>query len=63
MKGGDCTKTRFKQLEEQLAEMTMRKSRKRKRIQQGGIIEYGTAAAQVAVEASVAAGRSKKAWW
>jgi hypothetical protein len=41
--------------------MTKRKSRKRKRIQQGGTIEYGTAAAQVAAEASVAARRSKKA--
>jgi hypothetical protein len=41
--------------------MTKRKSRKRKRIQQGGTIEYGEAAAQIAAEASVAAERSKKA--
>ncbi|KAH7394714.1 hypothetical protein BKA66DRAFT_455596 [Pyrenochaeta sp. MPI-SDFR-AT-0127] len=41
--------------------MTRRKSRKRKRIQQGGIIEYGEAAAQVAAEASIAANQSKKA--
>jgi hypothetical protein len=41
--------------------MTKRKSRKRKRIQQGGTIEYGTAAAQVAAEASTAPQRSKKA--
>ncbi|KAK1916431.1 hypothetical protein P3342_004250 [Pyrenophora teres f. teres] len=37
--------TRIHELEEQLAEMTKRKSRKRKRIQQGGTMEYGTAAA------------------
>jgi hypothetical protein len=49
------------ELEEQLAVMTKRKSRKRKRIQQGGTIEYGEAVAQVAAEASVAAERSKKA--
>jgi len=49
------------ELEEQLAIMTKRKSRKRKRIQQGGTIEYGTAAAQVAAEASAAPQRSKKA--
>ena len=41
--------------------MTKRKSRKRKRIQQGGTMEYGEAAAQVAAEVSVAAERSKKA--
>jgi hypothetical protein len=49
------------ELEEQLAVITKRKSRKRKRIQHGGTIEYGEAAAQVAAEASMAAGRSKKA--
>lgn len=52
---------RIHELEEQLAEMTKRKSRKRKRIQQGGTMEYGTAAAQVAAEASAAPQRSKKA--
>ena len=52
---------RITELEEQLAVMTKRKSRKRKRIQQGGTMEYGEAAAQVAAEASVAAERSKKA--
>jgi hypothetical protein len=41
--------------------ITKRKTRKRKRIQQGSTIEYGDTAAQVAVEASVAAERSKKA--
>jgi hypothetical protein len=54
-------RARIHELEEQLAEMTKRKSRKRKRIQQGGTMEYGTAAAQVATEASAAPQRSKKA--
>ncbi|KAF1922672.1 uncharacterized protein M421DRAFT_409690, partial [Didymella exigua CBS 183.55] len=54
-------RARIHELEEQLAEMTKRKSRKRKRIQQGGTMEYGTAAAQVAAEASIAPQRSKKA--
>jgi hypothetical protein len=49
------------ELEEQLAVTTKQKSRKRKRIQQGGTMEYSTAAAQVASEASVAAERLKKA--
>ena len=53
--------TRVHELEEQLAVVTKRKSRKRKRIQQGGTMEYGTAAAQVAAEASAAPQRSKKA--
>jgi hypothetical protein len=53
--------TRNTELEEQLAVITKRKTRKRKRIQQGVTIEYGEAAAQVAAEASVAAERSKKA--
>jgi hypothetical protein len=48
------------ELKEQLVVITKRKTRKRKRIQQGGTIEDGEAAAQVAVEASVAADRSKK---
>jgi hypothetical protein len=54
-------RARIHELEEQLAEITKRKSRKRKRIQQGGTIEYGTAAAQVAAKASAAPQRSKKA--
>ena len=49
------------ELKEQLAVITKRKSRKRKRIQQGGTMEYSKAAAQVAAEASVVAERSKKA--
>jgi hypothetical protein len=52
---------RNRELEEQLAEITKRKSRKRKRIQQGSTIEYGTAAARVAAEASAAPQRLKKA--
>jgi hypothetical protein len=49
------------ELEEQLAVITKRKTRKRKRLQHGGTLEYGTAAAQVAAEASAAPQRSKKA--
>jgi hypothetical protein len=52
---------RVHELEEQLAVVTKRKSRKRKWIQQGGTIEYGIAAAQVAAKASTAPQRSKKA--
>jgi hypothetical protein len=52
---------RISELEEQLAVITKRKTRKRKHVQHGGTMEYGEAAAQVAAEASMAAGRSKKA--
>jgi hypothetical protein len=52
---------RCHELEEQLAVMTKKKTRKRKRIQQGGTMDYGKTAAQVATEASVAAERSKRA--
>jgi hypothetical protein len=52
---------RVHELKEQLAVVTKRKSRKRKWIQQGNTIEYGTAAAQVAAEASTVPQRSKKA--
>jgi len=48
-------------LKEQLAEITKQKSRKRRRIQQGGTIKYRTAAAQIATKASAAPQRSKKA--
>lgn len=54
-------RARIHELEEQLAEITKRKSRKRKRIQHGGTMEYGTAAAQVATKASAAPQQSKKA--
>ena len=53
--------SRITELEEQLEEVTKRKSRKRKRIQQGGTIEYGEGASQVAAEASMALQPSKKA--
>ena len=52
---------RITELEEQLAVITKRKARKRKRLQHGGTLEYGEAAAQVAAEAGVATERSKKA--
>ena len=52
---------RITELEEQLAEITKRKSRKRKRIQHGGTMEYGKASAQVVGNASTASQRSKKA--
>jgi hypothetical protein len=50
----------YSELEEQLAVMTKRKTRKRKRIQQGGTIEYGEAAVQVAAKASIVIEWSKK---
>jgi hypothetical protein len=52
---------RIHELEEQLAVITKRKTRKRKHIQHGGTIEYGEAAAQVAAKASAGPQRSKKA--
>ena len=52
---------RITELEEQLAVMTKRKAHKRKHLQHSGTLEYGTAAAQVAAEASAAPQPSKKA--
>jgi hypothetical protein len=52
---------RITELEEQLAAITKRKARKRKRLQHGGTLEYGKGAAQVAAEASIATERAKKA--
>jgi hypothetical protein len=52
---------RTTELEEQLAVMTKRKARKRKRLQQGGTMEYGIASAQAVAEASTAPLQSKKA--
>jgi hypothetical protein len=49
------------ELEEQLAVMTKRKTRKRKRLQHGGTLEYGEAADKVAASASVAPQQLKKA--
>ena len=47
-------KARVRELEEQLAEITKRKTRKRKQIQQGGTVEYGAAALSVAESATAA---------
>jgi hypothetical protein len=51
---------RVHELEEQLAVMTKRKTRKRKHIQHGGTMEYGEAAALVAAKASAGPQQSKK---
>ena len=52
---------RVHELEEQLEVTTKRKGRKRKRLQTGGILEYGTVAEQVATVASLPRQTSKKA--
>jgi hypothetical protein len=52
---------RIHEVEEQLAVITKRRSRKRKRIQHGGTMGYGTGASQVAAKASQAPQGSKKA--
>lgn len=49
------------EVEEQIAVIIKRKSRKRKQIQHDSTIEYRNAAAQVALEASAAPQQSKKA--
>jgi hypothetical protein len=54
------TKARVQELEEQVAELTKRRGRKRKRIQTGGTIEFGAGALQVAKSASAARTTSKK---
>jgi hypothetical protein len=61
MHGSVLMAARLTELEAQLEVVTKRKTRKRKRIQQGGTMEYGEAAAQVAAAASVAPQQSKKA--
>jgi hypothetical protein len=48
-------------LEEQLAVMTKRKSRKRKRLQTGGTVEYGEGASRVALAQSSTVQSAKKA--
>jgi hypothetical protein len=53
-------KARVRELEEQVAELTKRRGRKRKRIQTGGTIEFGAGALQVAKSASTARTLSKK---
>jgi hypothetical protein len=52
---------RVRELKEQLAELTKRKGRKRKRIQTGGTIEFGVGALQVAESASATRTIAKKA--
>jgi hypothetical protein len=52
---------RVRELEEQLAEVTKRKGRKRKQIQHGRTIDYGIGASYVAAEAQAASQSSKKA--
>jgi len=51
---------RITELEEQLAVLTKRRSRKRKQIQQGGSIEYGIGALQAGVDAGLSAQQSKR---
>ena len=53
-------KARVRELEEQVAVLTKRKGRKRKRIQTGGTIEFSAGALQVAKSASAACTTSKK---
>ena len=53
-------KARVRELKEQVAELTKRRGRKRKRIQTGSTIEFSTGALQVAKSASAARTRSKK---
>jgi hypothetical protein len=51
---------RITELEEQLAVITKQKSRKRKRIQHSGTLEYREASTQVAAKATVARQSSKQ---
>ncbi|KAI1514551.1 DDE superfamily endonuclease [Pyrenophora tritici-repentis] len=53
-------KARVRELEEQVAELTKRRGRKRRRIQTDGTIEFGAGALQVAESASTACTTSKK---
>jgi hypothetical protein len=52
--------SRITELEQQIDILTKRKTRKRKRIQHGGTMEYGTISAQVATEGSSSSKRAKK---
>ena len=52
---------RIHELEEQLAEVTKRKTRKRKQIQHGGTVEYGEAALSIAGSAAAACTVPKRA--
>jgi hypothetical protein len=51
---------RITELEQQMDILIKRKTRKRKRIQYGGTIEYSTASVQVAIEGSSLSKRAKK---
>jgi hypothetical protein len=53
-------KARVQELKEQVAKLTKRRERKRKRIQIGSTIEFSAGALQVAKSASTARTRSKK---
>ena len=52
---------RIHELEEQLAAITKRKTRKRKQVQHGGTMEYGAAALSVAESAAIDGTVSKRA--
>ena len=54
-------KAHVRELEEQIAELTKRRGRKRKRIQTGGTIEFGVGALAVAESASSSRTTAKKA--
>jgi hypothetical protein len=60
MHGSALMESRITELEEQLATITKQKSRKRKRIQTGGTLEYGAAADQVAASTSLPANIRRK---
>jgi hypothetical protein len=53
-------KDRIAQLEQQVEELSKRKSRKRKRIQKGGILQFGEASQLDATESPTAQGGSKR---
>ena len=53
-------KARVRELKAQIAELTKRRGRKRKRLQTGSILEFGAGALQVTESASAARTRSKK---
>jgi hypothetical protein len=52
--------SRITELEQQIDILTKRKTRKRKRIQHSGTMEYSTTSAQVATEGSSLSKRAKK---
>ena len=54
-------KARVRELEEQVVVLTRRKARKRKRIQTGGTVEYGTVALAIAENTSTSRTTAKKA--